>query len=261
MNWNMTKTMVAAGGAILVVALAAVVKPHFFPGIKDAYFDPDVDKLRLLPAGLVVARPTHFPQKPAKMRHLRDDGGRVTRTLGRDVPLRDAIAEACDCNPSRVELPPDAPTGGFDFLVTTGDARDRLRTAIETKLGYVAHRESRNVEIWAMKVANPDLPGLKISPEGEPAAATAKDGKLYLTHQPLRAILAGLSEGLNQPVVDETGLTNDYDFAVPWNSAIENKMQSGTFSLDGVKKVLQDWGLCLEPDTQAMDVFVVQKAH
>ena len=261
MNWTKTKTTVTAGGAILVVALAAVVKLHS-PAVKDAYFDPDTDKLRLLPANLVFVRPTHFPHFSAKQRHVHENSESITRTLGRNVPLRDAIAEAYDCNPARVVLPVDAPKGGFDFLVTTGDnARDNLKTAIETKLGYTAHRETREMDVWAMKVENPSLPGLTVSGPGEPADETVKDGKLYLTHQSLSAILDGLSQGLNQPVVDETGLTNYYNFSVTWNDEIQKRMANGTFDLDGVKKVLADWGLRLEQDTQPVDVFAVQKAR
>ena len=250
--------MVAAGIAVLAIIAVATAVKH--PTIKDSYFDPDTDKLRLLPDNLIVVRPTHFPKNPAKMRHVHEDSESITRTLGRNVPLRDVIAEAYDCNPSRVVLPADAPKGGFDFLVTTGEnARDNLRTAIEKKLGYTAHRETRDVDVWGLKVQDPNLPGLTVSPAGELADEKIKDGKLYLTHQSLSSILDGLSQGLNEPVVDETGLTNYYDFSVTWNDAIQSRMQTGAFDLNGVKKVLAGWGLRLEQDNQPMDMFVVEK--
>lgn len=245
---------------LAVVAMAMVVKHQ--PQVKDSYFDPDTDKLRLLPNNLIVARPTHFPKSSAKMRHVHENSSSVTRTLGRNVSLRDAIAEAYDCNPALVVLPADAPKGGFDFLVTTGNsAQDDLRKAIEKKLSYTAHRETRDVDVWAMKVEDANLPGLTISPADELADEKIKDGKLYLTHQSLSSILDGLSQGLNQPVLDETGLTNYYDFSVAWNDAIQSRMQTGAFDLDGVKKVLKGWGLRLEQDNQPIDVFVVEKAR
>jgi uncharacterized protein (TIGR03435 family) len=257
-----TKTLVAGGSIILAAALAAAVKPHFFPVIKDAYFEPDTDKLRLLPKNLVVVRPTHFPGEKAKMREIHENSPSDTRSVGRNVPLRTAIAEAYDCNPARVELPADAPQGGYDFLATTGqNAREDLKKAIERKLGYTAHRETRDMDVLGLKVEDPNLPGMKISPEGESANVTMKDGKLYFTHQPLHAILNGLSQGLSEPVVDETGLTNFYDFSVTWNKEIQNRMQVGGFDLNGVKRVLAGWGLRLEQDSQPMDVFVVQKAR
>ena len=259
MKWINTKTTVMVAALLAVIIVTMVVKHQT---VKDSYFDPDTDKLRLLPANLVVVRPTHFSKSSAKMRHVHENSESVTRTLGRNVPLRDAIAEAYDCNPSRIVLPTDAPKGGFDFLVTTGaDARENLKTTIEKKLGYIAHHEARDVDVWAMKVEDPNLPGLTVSMASELADETVKDGKLYLTHQSLGSILDGLSQGLNQPVVDETGLTNCYDFSVTWNDEIQKRMQTGAFDLDGVKKVLAGWGLRLEQDNQPMDVFVVTKAH
>src|SRR5277367_4853194 len=114
MKWTKTHSTVVAGIAILAVVAVALVVKHQ-PQVKDSYFDPDTDKLRLLPNNLIVVRPTHFPKNSAKMRHVHEDSSSVTRTLGRNVPLRDVIAEAYDCNASRVVLPPDAPKGGFDF--------------------------------------------------------------------------------------------------------------------------------------------------
>jgi uncharacterized protein (TIGR03435 family) len=262
MKWTNTKTTATVGIAILAAVAVAMVVKHQFPQVKDSYFDPDTDKLRQLPANLAVVRPTHFPKSSAKMRHVHENSESVTRTLGRNVPLRDAIAEAYDCNPSRVVLPADAPKGGFDFLVTTGNsAQDDLRKAIEKKLGYAAHRETRDVDVWGLKVQDPNLPGLTVSPAGELADEKIKDGKLYLTHQSLSSILDGLSQGLNEPVVDETGLTNYYDFSVTWNDEIQKRMQTGAFDLEGVKKVLAGWGLRLEQDNQPIDVFVVEKAR
>jgi uncharacterized protein (TIGR03435 family) len=263
MKWTKTKTTVTVGIAILMVVAVAMVVKWQFPQVKDSFFDPDTDKLRLLPANLVVVRPTHFPHSTSKIRHVHDDDGEpITRTLGRDVSLRDAIAEAYDCNPARVVLPPDAPEGGFDFLVTTtADTREHLQAAIAKKLDYAAHRETRDTDVLVLKVEDSNLPGLTVSADGEKADAVYKDGKLYFKHQQLSVMLGGLSEGLKQPVLDQTGLTNCYDFSVVWNPAIQQKMQNGTFNADSVQKVLGGWGLRLEPDTAPVEMFVVEKAR
>src|SRR5262249_7565263 len=140
----MKKTMVILGAVVLASLAVAMVVKLRSPQIKDSYFDPDTDKLRVLPLNLVGLRPTHFPNSSAKVRHVHDATHEfITRTLGRAVPLRDAIAEAWDCNPVRVVLPPEAPKGNFDFLVTTeSDARQRLQRAIQKQLGYKVHRET-----------------------------------------------------------------------------------------------------------------------
>ena len=258
MKWTTTKTTVTVGIAILAVVAVALVVKH--QSVKDSYFDPDTDKLWQLPANLTVVRPTHFPKLSAQIRHVQN-GDSGARMLGRNVPLRDVIAEAYDCNPARVLLPADAPTNGFDFLATTADPRKHLQKAVQRKLGYTAHRETRDTEVWVLKVANPNLPGLTVSANGEKTDIVFKNGKLYFTHQPLSVILDGLSRGLDQPVVNQTGLTDDYDFSVQWNGGIQEKMETGAFSLAGVKQVLKGWGLTLEQDTQPMDMFIVEKAR
>ncbi len=246
---------------LATVAAALVVKQQFSPSAKDAWFEPDTDKLRLVPEGIVLIRSTHFPHNSGKIRHIHEEEI-LARTLGRNVTLREIIAEAYDCNPSRVVLPSDAPKGDFDFLVTApGDAREHLQTVLAKKLGYAAHRETQDADLLILKIENPRLPGLAVSPRNENPDLKVADGKLYFKHQPLSLMLDGLQAGLSQPILDQTGLTNFYDFSVVWNERIEKKMKTGAFDFDGVKKVLSEWGLGLEPDTAPLDMFVVKKAH
>jgi uncharacterized protein (TIGR03435 family) len=257
-----TKTMIMAGiGLVMTAAAVMVVKGQFFPAVKDSYFTPDSDKLRQVPAGIVVVRPTHFSSSAHDgIRHVHD-GDSLARTVGHDVLLRDVMAEAYDCSPARVVLPPDAPKDGFDFLVTVGKTREHLRTAIQKQLGFTAHRETRETDVLMLTVANPGLPGLTISAADEESDTDFKDGKLYFKHQPLSVMFKGLEAGLTLPVQDQTGLTNYYDFSVVWNPDIQKRMQAGAFNLDGVKRVLAGWGLRLEPDTASLDMFIVEKSR
>lgn len=255
--------MVTVGGAILIaIAAAMVVKPHYFPAVKEAYFKPDFDNLRQVPAGIVAVRPTHTAHSIGDPIRNMIEGGSLMRAVGRDMTLRNLIAEAYDCNPGRVALPADAPKGGFDFLVTVPTkTREHLQSAIRDKLGYVAHRETRDTDVLKLKVENTNLPGLTVSPDGEEESIQYKNGKLYFKHKTLKLLLEGLENGLALPVLDETGLIGRYNFSIIWSEAAQQKMQTGAFDLDGVKKVLKELGLELEPDTVSMDMFVVEKVR
>ena len=257
----MTKTTVTVGGAILMaLALATVVKSQSTSTANDSYFEPETDKLQLAPANLAVVQPTHFPEEAAKIRHLHD-GDSLARTVGRNVAFRDLIAEAYDCSPGRVVLPPEAPLGGFDFLATVSpQTRQHLRAAIAKELGYTASSETRDTDVLVLQVKDPALPGLIVSSGGE-ANIEYRDGKLYFTHQPLSVVLKGLEDGLALPVMDQTGLTNCYDFSVAWNGKVTGAMRNGGFHLDGVQKVLNGWGLELKPDTARLELFAVKKAR
>lgn len=260
MNRTMTTTLVIIGGAVLVAA-AMIVKQHFSPAVKEAYFEPDTDKLRLVPSGIVAVRPTRFPLSYGKVRHYHGADDSLARTVGRNASLRQIMAEAYDCNETRVVLPADAPPDRFDFLVTVPQTRKHLRAAIQKNLGYAAHRETRDVDVLKLTVDDPALPGFTNSPDGEGAGVSYKAGRLYFQHQPLTVLLQGLQDGLASPVLDATGRTNCYDFSIVWNEAIHKKMEKGGFDLGRVQKFFHAFGLGLEPDTTNMEVYVVARAR
>ena len=256
-----TKTIVAGITILAAVAVAIIIKQQF-PTVKDSYFKPDFDNLRHVPSGIVAVRPTQSKESigdPIRNVFEKDS---LTRAVGRNVTLRDLIAEAYGCEPGTVVLPPDAPKSGFDFLVTTPrEVQKNLQSAIGKKPGYVARRESRDMEVLNLKVKDANLPGLTASPEGESESIQYKDGKLYFTHKTLKLVMAGLQDGFAQPVLDETGLTGRYNFSVAWSGAAQEKMRGGGFDLDRVQKVLNGLGLALEPATEPMNVFVVGKTR
>ena len=256
-----TKTMVA-GIAILAAVAAAIIIKQQSPTVKDSYFKPDFDNLRRVPSGIVAVRPTYSTESIGDPVRNMFEQGSLTRAVGRNVTLRDAIAEAYGCEPGSVVLPPDAPKSGFDFLVTVPtEVQKHLQSAIGKKLGYVARQKSRDMEVLKLKIKDASLPGLTASPEGEGESINTRDGKLYFTHKTLKLLMDGLQDGLAQPVLDETGLTGRYNFSVTWSGAAQEKMRGGGFDLDRVQKVLDSLGLELEPATEQMNVFVVEKTR
>jgi uncharacterized protein (TIGR03435 family) len=257
MAW--TKTTVTASIVVLLLVAAVVVKLAFFPSVKDAIFTMNIRSLQQAPANVVIVRLTHFPKSTRNgvMSAPSNRNGKSVRCMmGRNVPLSDLIAMAYGQNPSRVVLPPDAPKGNYDFLVTVADnPEEQLQSAIRRKLGYTAQMETRDADVLALKVENPNSPGLTISAAGEKQGEAMKGGKLYLTHMPLSILPGGLERRLKTPVVDKTGLTNFYDFSIVWNQ----QMQSGQWDQATAKKMLDAWGLGLEPDTAPLHMLVVKK--
>jgi uncharacterized protein (TIGR03435 family) len=268
------KTKVLIGTLVsALMAAAIVIKLLFFPSIKDAYFAMDARSLQQVPSGVVVVRPTHFP-------YLRRNGilytpsphhnGNGWRMMGRDVPLRVVMATAYDQSPARVVLPPDAPKGNFDFLVVvTGNPRQRLQAAIRRKLGYVAQKETRETDVLALKIVNASLPDLTVSKASERQTVFFNDVKLRVTHMPLMMVASerlmpvadGLEQFLNTPVVDKTGLTNLYDYSIAWNVHIQRQLEDKTMARAAVDKILNGWGLGLQPDTASLEMLVVKEAR
>ena len=257
----MTKTMATAGVVILTaLAVTTTVKSQSTSVATDADFEPSADQLRQAPANIAVVQSTHFPKKTAKIKH-QHDADMLTRTIGRNVTFRDLIAEAYNCSPGQVVLPSDSPQGGFDFLVTVSPkTRKHLRAAIEEQLGYSATTETRDADVMVLQVKDSTLPGFVVSTNTDDNIDYL-DGKLYFTDQPLSVITKGLEDGLALPVVDHTGLTNNYDFSVTWNEDTTQAMRNGTFHLEGVQTALNDWGLKLVPGHTNMEMFIVKKTR
>jgi uncharacterized protein (TIGR03435 family) len=261
MKSTIIKTTVTVGSAFLMAfAGATVVKSQSPSGAGAACFQPDEESLRQAPAGLEIVQPSHFPGNPGKIKLLHE-GDSLARMVGRNVTFRDLVAEAYDCTPGRVILPPEAPTGGFDFLVTVSPkTRQHLRSALEKELGYTASSAMRDTGVFVLRVADPALPGLTASAAAD-SNIDYRDGKLYFTHQPVSLIVKGLEDGLTLPVLDQTGLTNNYDFSVTWREETTQAMRNGKFHLDGVRAVLQGWGLELTSEHASLEMFTVRKTR
>ena len=237
-------------GALMAtpIAVAVLVKLFFYPAIKDAYFTMSDRSLLQAPADLALIRPTQysFLRRDIGVNEASWPGQRAQwRAMGRDVPLRQAIAVAYDGDSSRVIMPADAPANRFDFLVTFPTNQERhLQAAIRRTLGYSAHEEKRNTAILALVIQSPDLPGLKIS---QSRISDIPWGRVVALR--VRFLVMQLEDRLQQPVVDETGLTNRYDF--DWDLRPRDRA-----TLD---KMLAHLGLGLESQTAPLDVLVVQK--
>jgi uncharacterized protein (TIGR03435 family) len=262
LNPEMKNTKVLVGVMVLA-ALVVMVKWCFFPAIQNDYFALNGRSLQQVPASLVVLRPTRFPF----LRHENPTFAPAPRThdslwiVGRNAPLREVIAAAYDQYPARVELPPDAPKGNFDFLVTVNHhAQQRLQSAIRQKLGYSAQTEIHETPVLALKVVNPGLPGLTLSDASEPRGVRFDDIKLHFANMPVAAVPEVLKRFFALSVVDKTGLTNFYDYALQFDASTRRQMHDEATACASADKVVQELGLGLEPDLEFSEVLVVKTA-
>jgi len=257
-----TKTTVLVGVLVLVLVLVVAVKMIFFPSVSDKFFQVRNNAvLRQAPPGLAIVRPTHFPKPPTNgMMTVNVKGAQWM--VGRNVTFQNLIATAYSYNVGRISLPVGAPKNNFDFLVTMPqDPEASLQSAIRRKLGYAADVETRDTEVMALKVENPNADGLKPSADGERENSNVKNGRLYFTHMKLTVITDGLEGLLKTPVVDKTGLTNFYDFSLIWDAKTSQQIQNGTLDNETGEKILAEWGLGLEPDTAPIEMLVVKRAN
>jgi uncharacterized protein (TIGR03435 family) len=258
-----TKLLILA--LVLTAAAVAVVKICFFPSVKDTYFAMDERSLRKVPSGMFFVRPTHFPFLKAKgiLRAQAPSGtNHDVWVMGRNAPLRDVMAVGYDWDRSRMLLPPNASTARFDFLMTgTSNQLTRFQTVVRRELGYVAQKASRDTDVLALKIANPALPALTISPTDGPGRVNYRNQKLYFTHLPPRVLINSFGRFFDKPMVDKTGLTNSYDFTIDWNSEADQSYQAGTLTREKLEQVIGTLGFKLQPDTAPLEMLIVKKAN
>jgi uncharacterized protein (TIGR03435 family) len=258
----MTKTIVAGSALFLVLALAMAVKFAFFPSVKDTYFAMDERNLEKVPARLLIIRPTHFSLSIFRRGIIRfPNSGTPTRIMGRNVSLRDMIAVAWQEDAARIQMPASVPTNDFDFIVTVSQPRKQLQKAIREELGYTANKETIETEVLALKIEDSLLPGLTVSAADEKENGDYKKGRLYVTHMGLNELARGFEQVLKTPVMDKTGLTNCYDFSLPWTGQFLKQLRDDSTARPAVDKLLADWGLGLEPDKAPMEMLVVKYVH
>ena len=253
---NQTAKIALVCVVLAVLAAGVAVKMIWFPAIKDIWFE-NQRQLRLAPNKLVVIRATHFPHAQTNdLTYIPYQRGR--KLAGRNVTLQELVAIAYSYNEGRIYVPLGAPANNYDILVTVPlyTARDRLKKMIQSQIGYSAAVENRDADVLALKVVNPNSPDMTLSPANEAPNQNFKDGKLYLKHLKLQEIAGDLENFIKMPIVDETGMSNNfYDFTLDWKQG----MNPSQFSREDFDRIIGRWGLKLEPDTESVEMLVVKK--
>jgi uncharacterized protein (TIGR03435 family) len=231
---------------VMLGTLVFFVHRKLSPPIKDVYFVLNRERP---PEGLAVIRPAHFVMPDARGHYWQpftNSSGKPTMFLaGRGVTVSEMIAGAYGFSQARILFPPEMPTNHFDYLVTVPDKqKEQLQAMIKEKWGYTANPEKRDVDVLALKVIMPDAPGLQVSTNTRPSFRAGR-----LSHYNVSILVWPTENRLNQIIVNETGLTNYYDFN--WNFGLRDRAN--------IDKMLANLGLRLEPKTESVNVLVVEK--
>jgi uncharacterized protein (TIGR03435 family) len=161
---------------------------------------------------------------------------------------------------SEIILASEMPGGFYDYIANLPNgSRDALAAEVRTKFGLIGRRETREMEVLLLQVDRPDAPGL--NPGTPPTGRRLRQGSpivqgtVYYQNQPMSKLAARLESQLQIPVIDQTGLTGNYDMILPENFAALTREQSAK-----VNQVLRDeLGLKLVSNRQPHEVLVIAK--
>jgi uncharacterized protein (TIGR03435 family) len=169
----------------------------------------------------------------------------------------------------------------------SGERQREFQTLLADRFHLVAHRESRALPGYSLVIATngpklqqakpgdtyadglKGIPGLDKGPAG-PHRSMMGYGELTGQALPISSFAKTLSAHLHLPVVDNTGLTGDFDFKVQWTPAPDEF--AGQKTAEGAPvpdpsgpslnvAIEQQLGLRLEPQTLPREIVVIDRAE
>ena len=182
--------------------------------------------------------------------------------------------------------PAIVPGSGADHMMLA------MRTLLADRFKLVVHRETRQLDIYAMTLARPGQPGAALKPAsgdcspaafaarrgGPPPAAGAPPavcgmqqgpGRIRFGGFPLSLFANGISNRLGRAVVDRTGLTGNWDFELSFAAEVPpGSLPPGApppppdpDAPDLFTAVREQLGLKLESTKGPVDVLVVDSVQ
>jgi len=257
MAWTKAKTAVVITVGVLLATGTSTVIVHRVIARSEPSWADNPNKwqsksrvLDSLPPAFIL-RPTRFP----------NDGGGVrsgNRQLSKNTRVGELIADAYSFAGTRIVLPANLPTDRLDFLYTLpGRLEGTLQKEIKERYGLVAHTENREVEVFRLRVSNPNPPNLKRHAGNNQNSSWM--GMVYKTtikNQSLGGFIGSIESNMGKPVLDETGLSGRFDLELQWQP------KPGESEKEAYRRALSEQlGLELVPDRAPIDLLIVEKAN
>ncbi|HJZ95855.1 MAG TPA: TIGR03435 family protein [Candidatus Solibacter sp.] len=225
-----------------------------------------------LPAALCVAQSatSTFEVAAIKPSTARDGGSRWSSNNGRLTLENNSIKQIIMGAYSLQEYTYSGPAWleaeryNVDAKADEKVDRDTLLQMVQTMLAdrfkLKFHREQKLVSGYAMVVAKS---GLKVKPvDGEGSSMSSNDTKLTAKHVDMPRIAVFASRVLGQPVIDETGVKDSFDFVLEFERRQRTESDPNAPALPTLFTALSEQlGLKLEPKKVPLDVLVVDHAE
>ncbi len=184
--------------------------------------------------------------------------GRMTAT---GYTVKQMLPMIFDTHDDRVITNAPLPAGHFDFIViqprgSEAEPDALMQEAVKLAFGLTAKWETNQMDAFVLRVRATNAPGLTASPTKN-MAWNSGPGSMSGVGVSSQAIASFLENELETPVVDETGLTNNYgyDVSLKWD-----QKSPGKPNLEVLKKVLREQlGLELVSDQRPIEILAVER--
>jgi uncharacterized protein (TIGR03435 family) len=195
-------------------------------------------------------------------------GGRFNAS---GVPVMVLVIYAFDKKLDQISGAPEFMfTEGYDIAakaaseatLTPAQVRPMLQALLADRFHLKVHYESKPLPVYALIVGK-NGPKLKRSAPDAHASASTRVGPVIqavFSKASMALLATGLSAFADRPVLDQTGLTGNYDIKLEWSGDDSQAAQdSGAASL--FTAVHEQLGLKLEPRRAPVEVVVIDHAE
>jgi uncharacterized protein (TIGR03435 family) len=248
MAWTKMKTAVVSGVVVLLAAGTTTVTVKEVAAHRNEVWREkyDLSVLNRIPQQVKILA-------AVSSRRGGTWGGGSPGMMGLGVRVADIVQSAYGGTLGRMIFSVPLPGGNYDFISSFHDGADTaLQQEIQKKFELIARRELIETNVLVLTVRDHNAAGLRTSSAtaGETVANRDRDsGSYQCKNEPISNLVGFLEDYLGTPVVDQTGLTDNYDIVL-----------IGDHTREGLKRVvLKELGLELVPGREPIEYLVVER--
>jgi uncharacterized protein (TIGR03435 family) len=252
MPWTKAKTAVIAGAVVLLATGTTIITVK---KVEQRKAD-DSWRVRLFDSRMLDRISPQVKILPAQTTRGGGYGISNDKRMGTCVDAETVVRMAYEFwSPVRTILSTELPRVKYDFIASlpSGNA-EALQQEIKKQFGAIARHETIETNVLLLTVRFPNAQGLR--PTKTRNGSTQNNGSNHFScvNQSV-SYVAGMLEGnLQIPVIDKTGLTQNFDIDLNWN---RNDPQH-----DSLKQaVLDQLGLELVATNMPIEMLVVEKSQ
>jgi uncharacterized protein (TIGR03435 family) len=188
-------------------------------------------------------------------------GGGEIRAM--NYTIKQILPTVFDTFDDRITIKSPLPESHFDFIVIQPPHSDLapnelMQAAAKSAFGLTATWETNQIDVLILTTRETNAPGLKPSPV-KAMSWRSSTNSMEGIGVSAQAVAGFLETKLATPVVNQTGLTNDYgyDISLKWEQSMPGKPK-----LEAVKKAVQEQlGLDLVLERRPLEMLVVKRAE
>ena len=187
----------------------------------------------------------------------------------RNVPMTGMVSWAFQVQQPLISGPDGMDGQRYDIFAKAGhpakddEMRLMLQTLLAERFHLAVHRETRQMAVQVMLVAKSGIKMKKSESEGPMQSVEDPVKGSINQHVPIREMMDEISRNIHTPVIDMTGLSGGFDFAINPKDYIPPRdviMAQHLEEIDIMQAILEHGlGLRMEPRKMAVEVLVIDR--